>query len=357
MSRNQSSSRLIDVAKKAGVSRQTVSRYLNKRDAVAVKTSKKVEKAIQELGYHPSAAARNLRHQRTMTIGLALYSVDDLGMGQSELFALKLGGILKVLSPRGYGLQVVETNPEVSQSRKGTYYLDKIRAGEIDGIIISDFYLPTKDILSLYEMGAPFSIIDHFVPEVAGRCVMTDVYLEGFRLTAALLEKGHQRFAYCGWAPGRGLANQFREGMVQAMLEMGGNAEVVVDVNPASDGDHGMMERLSRALSGERAPTAAVCNDDWITGLVALLAERGVPSAENFQLAGVSLKPNYLDSERVALAATPMDRQLGIAGARLLLGLLDGKPEGSQPVNVGPARFVAPSFPYLAHPRVSASSR
>ena len=353
MKRSQPSSTLNDVAKKAGVSRQTVSRYVNRSGAVAAKTSQRVEDAIQALGYHPSAAARNLRRRRTMTIGLALYCVDDLSMGKGELFALKLSGVLKVLSPRGYGLQVVETNPEVAQSRKGTYYQDKIRAGEIDGVIISDFYLPTRDILALRDSGTPFSIIDRVVPEVAGRCAMTDVYLEGYRLTAALLAKGHRSFAYCGWAPGRGLADRFREGMVQAMAEKGGNARIVVDVNPGNDGAYGMMERLSRGLSGDRAPTAAVCNDDWTTEMVALLAERGVPSAENFQLAGVSLKPDYLDSERVALAATPMDLQLGIAGAELLLNLLDGEPERTHPVNVGTARFVAPSFPYLAHPRVS----
>lgn len=353
MRRVRSNSTLNDVAKKAGVSRQTVSRYLNQSGAVAARTSKRVEEAIQALDYRPSAAARSLRQQRAMTIGLALYSVDDLGMGKGELFALKLSGVLKVLSPRGYGLEVVETSPEAAQSRRGTYYLDKIGSGEIDGIIISDFYLPTPDILALRDLGAPFSIIDRFVPDVAGRCAMTDVFLEGFRLTAALLAKGHRTFAYCGWAPGRGLADRFRNGMEQAMAEHGGDARILVDIHPAGDGDYGMMERLSRALGAVDAPTAAVCNDDWITEMVALLAERGVPSSKNFQLAGVSLKPDYLDADRVALAATPMDQQLGVAGAELILDLLDGKPERSEPVNVGTARFVAPSFPYLAHPRLS----
>lgn len=342
---------LNDVADLAGVSRQTVSRYLNSNGSVAARTSDRIEDAIQSLGYHPRAAARSLRSNRTMTVGLALYSAQDLSMGQSELFALKLSGLLQVLSPRGYGLQVIETNPEVRQSRKGTYYLDKIRAGEVDGVIISDFYLPTEDILTLRELGIPFAVIDRVVPEVPGRCAMTDVYLEGFRLTTALLEKGHRRLAYCGWPTGRGLAHRFREGMTQAIGEDGNGAAVVVDVFPANDGTYGMMDRLSRVLGEEDAPTAAVCSDDWITGMVALLAERGVPSAENFQLAGVSLRPDYLDAKRVALVATPMDRQLGIAGANLLLNLIDGEPERTQPVNVGVARFIAPSFPYLVHPK------
>jgi LacI family transcriptional regulator len=341
---------LIDVASRSGVSRQTVSRYINENGCVATKTRERIERAIRELGYHPNAAGRSLRQKRNMTVGFALFSAHDLDMGQSELFALKLGGVLEVLSPRGYGLQIVETDPKASQTRRGTYYMDKIRAGQIDGLIISDFYLPTEDILAMRDAGIPFSIIDRLIPDVAGRCAMTDVYIEGFRLTAALLERGHRKLAYCGWRPGRGLAHRFCEGMRQAMTERGGDAELVVEVHPDRDGAYGMLDRLSQAFNGPNAPTAAVCNDDWITKLVAVLAERGVPAAENFQFAGVSLRPDYLDPQHAVLVATPMDRQLGIRGAELVLELIDGGPERETPVNVGVARFVSPSFPYLVHP-------
>lgn len=349
MLRRRPSPTLNDVAKRVGVSRQTVSRYVNGKGCVAAKTSEQIERVIRRLGYHPSGVARSLRQRRTMTVGLALYSAHDLSMGQSELFALKLSGVLEVLSPRGYGLEIVETAPAASHSRRGTYYLDKIHAGEIDGVIISDFFLPTKSVLSLHEAGFPFSMIDRLIPEVAGHCAMTDVYVEGFRLTNALLKKGHRLFAYCGWPPGRGLAHRFREGMMQAIAKNGENAEIIADVHPANDGTEGMLRRLSHVFNAQPAPTAAVCNDDWITGMVALLAERGVPSAENFQFAGVSLRPDYLDPERAVLVATPMDRELGIRGAELLLELIDGKPERPRPVDVGVARFVSPSFPYPVH--------
>jgi LacI family transcriptional regulator, galactose operon repressor len=347
---------LNDVAERADVSRQTVSRYIN-GGSVAAGTSQRIRTAIELLRYHPSAAARSLRRNRATTLGLALYSAQDLSMEQSELFALKLSGVLEVLGPRGYGLQIVETNPSAAQSGRGTHYLDKVRAGEIDGVIISDFHLQIEDIRSLHEAGVAFVMIDRVIPEFQGRCATTDVYLEGFRLTTALLERGHRKLAYCGWPPHRGLAHRFREGMTQAISENGDGAEIVTDVHPADDGTYGTLDRLSRAFSGENAPTGAVCNDDWMTGMVALLAERGVPSAESFQLAGVSLRPDYLDAARVVLAATPMDRQLGIAGAALLLDLISGKPERTDPVNVGAARFISPSFPYLVHPKRSSISR
>ena len=357
MRRNRRVPTVIDVAERANVSRQTVSRYINGGASVAADPAERIRAAIEQLQYQPSAAARSLRKKRSATLGLALYSARDLGMEQSELFALKLRGVLEVLGPRGYGLQVVETNPAASQLGYGTYYLDKLRGGEIDGVIISDFHMPLADIFALREANVPFVMIDRLVPEFPGRCAIPDVYLEGFRLTTALLDKEHRRLAYCGWPPQRGLASRFREGMMQAVHEHGDGAEIVTEVYPSEEGTYATLDRLSRVLGAEHAPTAAVCNDDWTTGMVALLADRGIPYARNFQLAGVSLRPNYLDAERVVLVATPMDRQLGIAGARMLLDLVDGKPERTEPVNVGTARFVPPHFPCLAHPRLTGATQ
>ena len=95
---------VIDVAERANVSRQTVSRYINGGASVAAETAERIRIAIEQLDYQPSAAARSLRRKRSNTMGLALYSARDLGMEQSELFALKLSGVLEVLGLRGYDL-------------------------------------------------------------------------------------------------------------------------------------------------------------------------------------------------------------------------------------------------------------
>ena len=355
MQRKRVYATLNDVAEKAGVSRQTVSRYINGGVSVSSRASERIRKAIESLDYHPSAAARSMRKKQTMTIGLALYSSQDLCMEQSELFALKLSGVLEVLGSRGYGLEVVETNPSAAQSGRGTYYLHKVRGGEIDGLIISDFHMPAQDIAFLHDAGIPFVMIDRYSKEFPGHCAITDCYLEGFRLTAALLERGHRRLAYCGWPPSRGLAYRFRDGMAQALKEFANGDVTVADVFPARGGTYATLDKISRVLGGQNAPTAAVCNDDWMTGMVALLAQRGVPAAPDFQLTGISLHPDYLDEAHVALVATPMDRELGITGTELLIDLINGKAERTEAVNVGSARFVSPGLPYLLHPKSSSA--
>lgn len=62
----------IDVAKKAGVSRQTVSRVLNNSKNVSQKSRERVFKAIQELSYHPNTLARSLKSAKTKSIGFII---------------------------------------------------------------------------------------------------------------------------------------------------------------------------------------------------------------------------------------------------------------------------------------------
>jgi LacI family transcriptional regulator len=61
---------MADVALKAGVSLQTVSRAINNKEDISSQTRQHVLKVVQDLGYRPSGIARSLATQRTTTIGL-----------------------------------------------------------------------------------------------------------------------------------------------------------------------------------------------------------------------------------------------------------------------------------------------
>ena len=70
-----SSATIRDVARKAGVSVATVSRFLNQNARLAPGTQEQVVAAIQELDYVPESAARNLSNRKTNAIGLLLPAV------------------------------------------------------------------------------------------------------------------------------------------------------------------------------------------------------------------------------------------------------------------------------------------
>src|SRR6478672_4574542 len=63
---------ILDVAKRAGVSKSTVSNVIRSAPNITPKTHLKVTKAIGELGYRPNILARQMVHQRTAILGVVV---------------------------------------------------------------------------------------------------------------------------------------------------------------------------------------------------------------------------------------------------------------------------------------------
>ena len=91
---------MADVAARAGVSHQTVSRVVNGHPSVAPATRERVERAIAELGYRPNIAARALVTGSTRTIGLVTVKINQYGPAQTML------GLEKAARAAGYSLSV-----------------------------------------------------------------------------------------------------------------------------------------------------------------------------------------------------------------------------------------------------------
>jgi DNA-binding LacI/PurR family transcriptional regulator len=93
---------IYDVAEKAGVSRQTVSRVLNNRQDVSDETRKRVKDIIDDLNYHPSAIAQSLRLQKSYNFGVVISGLKYIGPSRT------LNGIASKAQELGYGLILKE---------------------------------------------------------------------------------------------------------------------------------------------------------------------------------------------------------------------------------------------------------
>ena len=100
MTKRSSSITIRDVARKAGVSVATVSRYLNQNAPVSAKLSSRIQKVMEDLDYVPQATARHLAMQKKHTIGLLLTNMHN------NFFAPLLAGIEQIVSEHGYYLLV-----------------------------------------------------------------------------------------------------------------------------------------------------------------------------------------------------------------------------------------------------------
>jgi LacI family transcriptional regulator len=118
---------IYDVATKAGVSRQTVSRVLNNRHDVSEETRKRVQDIIKDLNYRPSAVAQSLSRQKSYLFGVVTAGLKYIGPSNT------LNGITSKAEELGYGLLLKEL---ASFSTNNVHpLLQWFQSHQVDGII------------------------------------------------------------------------------------------------------------------------------------------------------------------------------------------------------------------------------
>lgn len=128
---------IVDVAGLAGVSRQTVSRVLSDSPRVAPETRRRIEEAIEELGYRPNRMARALVTQTSHTFGFAAVDMRDLHFGDT------CSGMQEAAREHGYYLVVTEL--DFSDDR-GMGTLETLLTLGVDGVAFFPSFLEDADI-------------------------------------------------------------------------------------------------------------------------------------------------------------------------------------------------------------------
>jgi LacI family transcriptional regulator len=118
---------ITDIANRCAVSTQTVSRVINNKPDVSDETRAKVQSAIKEMNYYPSAVARSLVKQHSLTIGVVIGGLRYSGVANT------LDGITKACEETGYSLIIIQEfqidSPNIVQS------IETLLERQVEGII------------------------------------------------------------------------------------------------------------------------------------------------------------------------------------------------------------------------------
>ncbi|WP_298829561.1 LacI family DNA-binding transcriptional regulator [uncultured Planococcus sp.] len=132
-----------DVASKAGVSKSTVSQYINNRfEFMGASTKLRVEAAIKELGYIPNQVAKSLKQKKTGTIGVIVANI--LHAFSTEI----IRAIEDECERNGFHLFVCNADDQPEKERS---YIDMLVAKQVDGLVIfptngnNDYYKQLKN--------------------------------------------------------------------------------------------------------------------------------------------------------------------------------------------------------------------
>ena len=177
-----------EIAKMAGVSRATVSRYLND-GYVSEEKKERIAGVIAETGYIPSSQAQMLRSKKTGLIGVIIPKISSDSIGRM------VDGIGEELAKEGYQLLLASTN---NNEREEVRYLQTFRNNYVDGVILIGTIFRKEHRKALEELEVPVVILGQQYEGYA--CVYQDD-CHSARDVAELLTKSCRHIAYIGVTP------------------------------------------------------------------------------------------------------------------------------------------------------------
>jgi LacI family transcriptional regulator len=176
-----------DVAKLAGISVSTVSRYLNKTGYVNVDTERNIKNAIEKLNYTPSVVARGLAGKSTRTFALILPDITN------PFFPGLARAVEDVAST--YGFTVIFCNTD-GQDGKEKNYIDVLKSKNVDGIIFASNTLGQEAVDKLSAYNIPFVCLDRAPTNKACSIVRSNNREGGKLAVKHLLESGCKKIAH-----------------------------------------------------------------------------------------------------------------------------------------------------------------
>ncbi len=303
---------LKEVARLAGVSPSSVSRYLNGGPLSREKRAA-IQAVIQRTGYFPNQAAHTLRTGRVRQVGVIVPRI------HSDAVSQVTAGMAEVLSRQGYLpiLGCTDRNPD-QEAR----YLELMQAYHVAGIILMGS-LVTEELLELYRAcRLPLVITGQRFPGF--HCVFHEDYLAMRELAKRMLDRGRRRFVYIG-ADERDVAvgRERLRGARDALYAGGRNAEEM----PVAVGDFTWESgywRMCQLLENFPETDGVLCATDTLAqGALLALRESGRRVPEDVGIAGVG--DNWADQISVPrLTSACLDQfQCGREAASILLQLME----------------------------------
>ncbi|GGX59650.1 LacI family transcriptional regulator [Streptomyces minutiscleroticus] len=321
------SSRLKDVAALAGVSIRTVSNVVSGSASVAEETRARVQRALDELGYRPNLAARNLRAGRTGLIGLAIPEL------HSPYFGELAGLIVEAARQRSWTVVIDQTFGDPDAERR---LLDGTGGRLVDGLIISPWSLSPEE-LTAQARSVPVVLLGERHPHGLADRVAVDNVLAADEATTHLIGTGRRRIAAVGLQPHlrNGTAHQrlegYRTALRRAGIEPDPRLERTVTTLHRSDGAEAMTALLE---DGVRPDAVFAFSDELALGALHTAHRHGLRVPRDLAVVGFDGIEDALYANPALTTVAPDKRQIAERALQCLADRIYSPAAGVPPLDI-----------------------
>lgn len=300
---------MADIAKVAGVSKTTVSRYFN-GGYVKEETRQKIEKIVKEYDYEPNVLAANLKANKTHTVGIVCPTLTSYASSRMMM------NIDQFLKKHHYTTIIINTNHDELDEIKSITKLMQLR---VDGIILlaTSITMAHRDITS--KSSVPIVFMAQSYDD--GVSVINNDYEAGYKIGEYIYSNGHKNVVYAGVS---------RKDVAVGVIRRQGVYDGLQDVHPyfleTDFSAEKTMDKLNDYLKNHTCPTAIICATDTIAmGCMKVLKDHGLRIPEDVSVTGFG---GYWTSTVMSPALTTIKFHYAHAGqmaGQIILDMIEEK--------------------------------
>ncbi len=298
---------LNEIAKRAGVAKSTVSRFLN-NGPVSDETRAKIQKIIDETGYVPNQFAQSLKAQRSNMIGVILPRFDSPSTNQ----------VLRVIDELAYeqGYQLVLTNSNLDSQREKEN-LALLERQKVSGIIWIASLFDETLVQQIKQLKVPILVIGQQIEGVP--CLVHQDYQAGVKIAEHALSLGHRDLLYVGVTEDDNAVGVLRrDGFVETVHQAGATVSLL-----ETDFSRKLAyEQALTYLPDVKATYIAAATDQIAIGIANAAQDLNLKIPEDFSLSGFG---GYSESDYAYPRITTVDYpfyELGKKALELLKKLI-----------------------------------
>ncbi len=308
---------IYDLARELNISIATVSRALKDDPVVSKKTKKRIFELAEEMGYRSNHFARNLRNQRTDTIGVIVPRLN------SYFMSTVIAGIENIANKQDYNLIISQSSESAAKEMASARTMFNNR---IDGLLVSLAY-DTDDITHFdmfFKRNIPLIFFDRVASHKDCTTILIDNRKAAYEATRHLIEQGCRGLVHITATPKRNVyvdrLNGYKQALADHQLKFEENRIIIGNLSQEAG-----IGAAAAILKMHPLPDGVfVSNDNCAVGCMLALKKAGIRIPEDIAFAGFNNDPVSTVIEPNLTTINYPGYEMGEVAARNLINHLNG---------------------------------
>ena len=302
------------VAELCGVSKTTVSRYLNgKFSTMSTDTRERIASVIEGLDYRPNRTAQRLKAQKAMLIGCVIANVG------SPFSAIMLQGIANVCEQAGYQVLFADSREDPERERRA---IQGFIENQVDGLLVNTTG-GNEDLLCEIQKTVPVVLVDRPLEKGDFDEVTSPNFEMAQKSSKLLLGMGYEHLGFITENPREVVPRiQRRDGYIAAMTESGLEPEVIEVSADNTIGNASAVQAFIKRHPGKRLALLSV---NGVTALYAMTALNALNITVGYDFGFCTFDDwEWMQLSKPSISTLQMGtEEKGAAAAKLLIGRID----------------------------------